>query len=136
MVDIFSKEKRSEIMKKVSPSGNKSTELRMIELFKANHVVGWRRNYNLIGKPDFVFSKKRVAVFIDGCFWHGHNCRNLRPSSNAEYWKNKQEYNKKHDKQITHELIKKNWKVYRFWECQIKKNQIHLNVKEFIDLMK
>ena len=86
MADIFDKQKRSEIMSKVRSKGNKSTELRLIKLFKENRIIGWQRNYPVQGKPDLVFIKQRIAVFIDGCFWHGHDCRNTQPSDNAEYW--------------------------------------------------
>ena len=76
MADIFDNEKRSEIMRKVKSKKNKSTELRLIEVFKKNGIIGWKRNYPVKGHPDFVFLKEKVAVFVDGCFWHGHDCRN------------------------------------------------------------
>ena len=101
MADIFSKDKRSEIMKSVKSSGNKSTEIKLIEYFRAKHINGWRRNYKVIGHPDNVFLKKRVAIFVDGCFWHGHDCRNTRPSANSEYWQKKRRKNMEHDKAIT-----------------------------------
>lgn len=124
MTDTFSKKQRSEIMKAVKSKGNKSTEIKLIEIFKLHHVIGWRRNYKLLGHPDFVFPKKRVVLFADGCFWHGHNCRNVNPSDNAEYWQNKIARNKERDKAITSELVEKGWKVVRIWECEIKKGEI------------
>jgi len=124
MTDTFSKTQRSEIMRAVKSKGNKSTEIKLIEIFKFHHITGWRRNYKLIGHPDFVFLKKRVALFADGCFWHGHSCRNVKPSDNAEYWKKKIKRNKKRDKAITNELTQKDWKVVRIWECEIKKGKI------------
>ena len=78
MADIFNNEKRSEIMRKVKSKKNKSTELRLIDIFKQNGITGWKRNYPVKGHPDFVFLKEKVAVFVDGCFWHGHDCRNTR----------------------------------------------------------
>lgn len=96
----------------------------MIEILTPYHVIGWRRNYKFLGRPDFVFPKKRVALFADGCFWHGHNCRNVNPSDNAEYWQNKIARNKARDKAITSELVKKGWKVVRIWECEIKKGEV------------
>lgn len=68
MADIFDNEKRSEIMRKVKSKKNKSTELRLIEVFKKNGITGWKRNYPVKGHPDFVFLKEKVAVFVDGCF--------------------------------------------------------------------
>jgi DNA mismatch endonuclease (patch repair protein) len=121
MSDVFSVEKRSAVMKAVKSRNTKTTELKMIEIFKELHIVGWRRTYPLIGKPDFVFPKKRIVVFVDGCFWHGHDCRNVTPSANAEFWNAKRVYNKQHDEIVTETLLKKNWIVIRIWECELKK---------------
>lgn len=101
MADVFNSEKRSDIMRRVKSKMNKSTELRLIEIFKKNRITGWRRNYPVKGHPDFVFLEKKVAVFVDGCFWHGHDCRNTRPSDHQEYWQQKRERNIKHDQAIT-----------------------------------
>ena len=60
--------------------------LRLMDIFKQNGITGWKRNYPVKGHPDFVFLKEKVAVFVDGCFWHGHDCRNTRPAENKEYW--------------------------------------------------
>ena len=121
MSDTVSKKKRSEIMKANKPKGNKSTELKLIQLFRQLDVKGWRRNYKIAGAiPDFVFLKKRIAIFADGCFWHGHNCRNLTPKQNSEYWQKKIENNRIRDKQINERLERKGWKVIRIWECEIK----------------
>ena len=124
MTDTFSTKQRSEIMKAVKSKGNKSTEIKLIEIFKLHHITGWRRNSNLVGHPDFIFPKNRIAVFADGCFWHGHNCRNVTPSENAEYWQSKIKRNKARDKAITKELTQKGWKVVRIWECEIKKGKV------------
>ena len=121
MSDIFTKEKRSEVMKAVKSRNTKTTELKMLKIFKELHITGWRRTYPLIGKPDFVFPKKRIVVFVDGCFWHGHDCRNVTPSANAEFWNAKREYNKRHDEIVTQALREKNWTVIRVWECELKK---------------
>jgi len=124
MSDTFSKKKRSQIMKSVKSKGNKSTELKLIETFDKLDLKGWRRNYPVKGKPDFVFLKPKVAVFADGCFWHGHNCRNVSPATNKEYWKKKIDRNKKRDKEVTRRLRNRGWKVFRIWECEIKKENI------------
>ena len=121
MADVFSKEVRSEVMKKIRSKGNKTTELKMIEIFKENGISGWRRYYPVIGHPDFVFLKQRVAVFVDGCFWHGHDCRNTRPADNAEYWELKRRKNIEHDKAITSLFQNRGWTVIRIWECELKK---------------
>lgn len=120
MGDIYSKEKRSEIMSRIPSKKNKSTELKLISLFKSYGINGWRRNYDVTGHPDFVFLKEKIAIFVDGCFWHGHNCRNTTPKSNADFWQKKKEKNIEHDKKITELFEKRGWKVVRIWECELK----------------
>mgnify|MGYP001627383636 CR=1 FL=1 len=127
MTDTFSKLERSAIMKKVKSKGNKSTEQRLIQIFQDKNITGWRRNYPVKGKPDFVFLKKKIAVFADGCFWHGHHCRNITPKQNQEYWDKKRERNIQRDINITKYFEKRGWTVLRFWECDIKKGIIDLS---------
>lgn len=121
MADVFSKEKRSEVMRKIRSKNNSTTELKLVAFFKANRYTGWRRAYKLPGKPDFVFPKYRLAIFADGCFWHGHHCRNLKPGDNAEYWRKKIARNKARDRNVNLELIRRRWDVVRIWECEIRK---------------
>ena len=121
MADVFNKEKRSEVMRTVKSKENKSTELRLIEVFQQGGIKGWRRNYPVRGHPDFVFLSKRVAVFVDGCFWHGHDCRNTRPANNRVYWSKKRESNKQHDQIVTIRFEMRGWTVLRIWECELKK---------------
>ncbi|MGI6636032.1 MAG: very short patch repair endonuclease [Christensenellales bacterium] len=128
MADIFSPETRSNVMRKIRSSKNKSTELRMVEIFKLNGITGWRRNYAVKGHPDFVFLKEKVAIFVDGCFWHGHDCRNTRPVDNQEYWQQKRAKNMKHDKEVTALFEKRGWQVLRIWECELKKDNLTLHL--------
>ena len=118
---MFKKEKRSEIMSAVHSKQNKTTELRLIEIFKEHKITGWRRNYKVKGHPDFVFLDKKIAIFVDGCFWHGHDCRNTHPSDNQDYWQKKRERNIRHDKEITALFELRGWTVIRIWECELKK---------------
>lgn len=120
MADVFDREKRSNIMLKVRSKGNKSTELKLIEIFRKEHITGWKRDYPVKGHPDFVFLNKKIAVFVDGCFWHGHDCRNTRPSDNQEYWQRKRERNIRHDQEITVLFESRGWRVLRIWECELK----------------
>ena len=136
MSDIFTLEKRSAVMKAVKSRNTKTTELKMIEIFKELHIIGWRRTYPLIGKPDFVFPKKRIVIFVDGCFWHGHDCRNVTPSDNAEFWEAKRLYNKKHDEEVTQTLVQKNWTVIRIWECELKKKNRELLLEKISMLLR
>ena len=123
MTDVFSAEKRSQVMSAVRSKGNRSTELALISILKLHNISGWRRNFNLTGKPDFVFPKQGLTVFVDGCYWHGHNCRVRKPGHNNEYWEEKILHNKQRDEFVTKELKKNGWKVIRIWECEIRKRK-------------
>lgn len=132
MADVFDKAKRSEIMKKVRSKNNKSTELKLMQIFKDNNIHGWRRNYKVKGHPDFVFLNKKIAIFVDGCFWHGHDCRNTKPKNNQDYWDKKREKNIKHDREITEYFEKRGWTVIRIWECELKKGSNENKIKLLI----
>ena len=108
-------------MRAVKSKNTKSTELNLIQYFRENHITGWRHSYQVKGHPDFVFLEKRIAIFVDGCFWHGHDCRNTRPADNAEYWAKKRERNIERDKEITARFEKRGWTVIRIWECELTK---------------
>ena len=135
MADVFDKQQRSQIMRKVKSSGNKSTEIRLISVFKENNISGWRRNYAVKGHPDFVFLKMKIAVFVDGCFWHGHNCRNTTPSDNKEYWDRKRQRNIQHDKEVTAIFEARGWTVIRIWECELKKKNAEILMKKLEPLL-
>ncbi|MPM12308.1 hypothetical protein SDC9_58660 [bioreactor metagenome] len=75
---------QSDIMRHVKSSDNRSTEESMIAFLKGHGIKGWQRNYKIYGKLDFIFRKQKTAVFLDGCFWLKHDCRNTRPAQNAE----------------------------------------------------
>ena len=100
--------------------------MKLIDVFKENGIAGWKRNYSVKGHPDFVFLDKKIAIFVDGCFWHGHDCRNTRPSDNADYWTKKRGRNIKHDKEITELFEQRGWTVIRIWECELKKKNREL----------
>ena len=135
MADIFNNEKRSEIMRKVKSKKNKSTELRLIDIFKQNGITGWKRNYPVKGHPDFVFLKEKVAVFVDGCFWHGHDCRNTRAAENKEQWQKTCERNMKNDKDVTVMYEARRWKVLRIWECELKKRNETILVEKIQSIL-
>ena len=133
MTDVFDTSKRSQIMQQVRSKNNKTTELKLIQIFKDSHITGWKRNYPVKGHPDFVFLNKKIAVFVDGCFWHGHNCRNTQPSNNAEYWRKKQERNIRHDLEITALFEQRGWIVIRIWECELKKKRVNHKLCVILD---
>lgn len=83
--DVFTKAKRSEVMSRIRGKGNKATEVALAKLFRAHGITGWRRHYPITGKPDFAFPKQKVAVFVDGCFWHGCPRHRVLPKSNTDF---------------------------------------------------
>ena len=123
MADIWSKRKRSEVMALVRSHGNKATELRLISIMRAASITGWRRGQKLPGKPDFAFPKQRLAVFVDGCFWHGCPWHGTKPATNRAYWSKKFTTNKARDKSVNRELRKRGWHVLRIWEHSLKQPQ-------------
>jgi len=123
-MDTFTKQFRSEIMRAVKSRGNRSTELRLITLFRQHGIIGWRRNAKIFGRPDFYFPKLKLVVFADGCFWHGCKCKTKKPRTNAAYWKSKTARNMKRDNIVTKELRKRGYDVVRIWECAIKKGKL------------
>lgn len=124
MADIVSPDRRSEIMSHIK-SKNTSIELLVRKYLFANGLR-FRVNYKgLPGKPDVVFTKKKVAIFIHGCFWHGHNigCRySHAPKSRKEYWEAKINKTKERDLEHNIWLRDNGWKVIIVWECEIKED--------------
>ena len=121
MADTVSKEKRSQIMSKVK---SKNTELEISfrkRLWnKKNH---YRLHYKITGKPDLVFVSRRVAIFIDSCFWHKCPLHHRQPNSNKDYWIPKLKRNEERAKEVNKTLLRKGWKVVRIWEHEIKENK-------------
>lgn len=121
MADIWSKEKRSEVMSLIRSSGNKATELRLISVFREFGITGWRRKQKLPGSPDFIFKSKGVVFFVDGCFWHGCPKHFTYPTTNRNFWRKKLDRNIVRDKQVNRELRKHGWRVLRIWQHELTK---------------
>jgi DNA mismatch endonuclease (patch repair protein) len=119
MHDVFTKAKRSEVMSRIRGSGNKETELRLIAVFRAQGITGWRRHWPVFGKPDFVFPKLKLAVFVDGCFWHGCPRHAVKPKQNAAFWRKKIAANQARDRVVTRTLRRRGWRVLRIWEHEL-----------------
>lgn len=121
MADIVDKATRSRMMSAIRGSNTRPEIL----LRSALHSIGLRyrlHDHNLPGKPDLVFPKYRVVVFVHGCFWHAHSCKAFRvPSTNKEFWVRKFESNRKRDSRNKKTLRRKGWKVLSVWECRIRK---------------
>ena len=121
-MDVHDKETRSYNMSRIKGKNTKPEEVVRKYLFSKG--FRYRKNdRRLPGTPDIVLPKYRTVVFVNGCFWHGHeNCRFfIIPKTNTEFWINKIERNRQRDKKQTAELEKQGWKVLVIWECQLKK---------------
>ena len=121
MPDVFTKPKRSEVMSRIRGRGNKETEIALARLFRAEDITGWRRHTALVGRPDFAFRSQCVAVFVDGCFWHGCPKHSNMPANNRAFWKKKLTGNQTRDRLVTRTLRKTGWRVVRVWEHELKK---------------
>ena len=114
---------RSRTMAAVKSTGNRSTERVLRARLVRAGVCGWRMHAkDVAGCPDFVFDAARVAVFVDGCFWHGCPSCHRPPSSNQEYWTKKVARNQTRDRRNSRALRRDGWKVVRVWEHSLKKD--------------
>jgi DNA mismatch endonuclease (patch repair protein) len=120
MTDVFSQTFRSEIMRRVR---SKDTRPEMI-VRRTLHAAGYRyrlHDVSLPGCPDVVFSSRKLAIFIHGCFWHGHACpAGVLPKSNRKYWEGKQARNAARDERAAFALRRSGWRVLVIWECEMK----------------
>lgn len=121
MPDVFTKANRSQVMSRIRGHGNKDTEVALVKLLRIHRVSGWRRRQPVFGKPDFVFRTARVAVFVDGCFWHGCPRHCNTPASNRLFWKKKLATNRTRDRRVNQMLRKSGWRVVRIWEHDLAK---------------
>ncbi len=154
MTDVFSKSKRSEVMSSIRGRGNKDTELVLARVLRANRISGWRRQVVIrinvqrptsniersklsVGRwkffppftvrPDFVFRQVRLALFVDGCFWHGCPKHATKPQNNRAFWRRKLAGNIARDALVTRTLQGAGWLVLRVWEHELaKKNEPRL----------
>src|ERR1700677_2790666 len=111
---------RSKIMAAVRSRGNTTTELPLSKLLWEAGMRGYRKHWPVAGKPDFAWPGRKIAVFVDGCFWHGCTCKYL-PRTNTEFWRNKIEANKRRDRRVVRSLRKDGWTVIRVQECAARK---------------
>lgn len=121
MADFLTKKQRSALMSSIKGKGNKDTELALMRLLRRHRITGWRRNQTVFGKPDFVFPKARLALFVDGCFWHGCPKHGNNPANNRAFWKKKMAANKARDRRVNRILRRDGWRVVRIWEHDLAK---------------
>lgn len=141
MPDVFTKAKRSDVMSRIRSRGNKDTELALAKLLRAHGITGWRRQVVILGRaallrgpnistaqqrrptirvrPDFVFRQVRLALFVDGCFWHGCPKHGTKPKGNASFWRKKFAANKARDARVNRALRAAGWQVIRIWEHEL-----------------
>jgi DNA mismatch endonuclease (patch repair protein) len=118
-MDIFSREKRSEIMSRIHSRDTKPERYAKAALW-ANGFRFARSFYGLPGKPDIILPKHRTLVFVQGCFWHGHHCPKASlPTSNREFWSSKITQNKKRDLRIIRSLRRQGWHCFQVWQCRL-----------------
>lgn len=118
-MDKLSKQKRSWNMSRIRRSNTKPELL--VRKYLYSQGYRYRINTNIYGKPDVVFHSKKIAIFVNGCFWHKHErCRlSYIPKTNTAFWKRKLLGNLERDKKVSSELVKNGWKVVQIWECDI-----------------
>ena len=132
-MDRMTKAQRSHSMQRVR---SQDTEPEMI-LRSSLHRSGYRyrlHDKTLPGTPDIVFSKRRRAIFVHGCFWHSHHCpRGARPSSNASFWDKKLDANRRRDARNIRQLTDLGWQTLILWECEVRANKVLEKAQAFLD---
>ncbi len=120
-MDKISKKKRSWNMSRIKGKDT-SPELRLRkELFKKGYR--YRLHFSIPGRPDIVFPKKKIAIFVHGCFWHQHGCKNtVIPKTNTRFWQEKLLSNVERDRKNIKKLKSDNWKTLVVWECELEKH--------------
>ncbi|MGC9973392.1 MAG: DNA mismatch endonuclease Vsr [Bryobacteraceae bacterium] len=121
MVDHVSKEVRSKIMASVRSKGNRTTEVVLGRLLWTAGMRGYRKHWPEDGRPDFAWPGLKVAVFVDGCFWHGCTRCKYLPRSRVKFWRNKIETNKRRDRRVSNRLRRRGWTVIRVRECGVRR---------------
>jgi DNA mismatch endonuclease, patch repair protein len=120
MADRLSKARRSWLMSRIPSKGNHKTEARFIGILRRAKIKGWRRQYHVEGKPDVAFPERKVAIFVDGCFWHGCSRCSKRSKTNTNFWDEKFRRNRLRDRRVTRRLRATGWQVLRLWEHELK----------------
>ena len=127
MPDVFSKQKRSQVMAAIKSKGNKETELKLVAILRAHGITGWRRHQPVPGCPDFIFRREQLAIFVDGCFWHGCRWHCRMPQENQTYWKRKIARNAERDRINNRILRKSGWRVLRLWAHSLRRSEVVAN---------
>jgi len=117
MTDNVDPSQRSKIMRSIRPRGNKSTEGRLVLLLKEAGIKGWQSQQKVANTtPDFIFPDQRLAIFVDGCFWHGCPAHFKLPANRSSYWAGKIMRNRERDLENSSQLGLSGWRTVRLWE--------------------
>ena len=134
MTDILTSEQRKFNMSRIKGK-NTGPELKLRKLLYANGIRGYRIHYDLPGKPDIVFVKKKIAVFIDGCFWHKCPVCFQEPETRKEFWTKKIHSNIERDKKVNEQLREDDWTIIRIWEHDVRKTPDKI-IEKIIEILK
>jgi len=122
-MDWLTPEQRSRNMSAIRSRGNRTTERALRYRLVRAGVRGWRlHSAELPGKPDFVFRRRRLVIFVDGCYWHGCPKCYRPPETHTGYWSEKFKRNKSRDRRVTAALRRGGWRVLRVWEHEVEKS--------------
>lgn len=133
MPDMFSKEKRSEIMSHIKGQ-NTAVELKVFSYLRKNKIYFQKHYSKAPGKPDIALPRKKIAIFIDGDFWHGRNFAKIEARLPNTYWKEKIKRNMERDEANGRLLKKEGWKTLRVWQTDIEKHREEslLKIRNFL----
>lgn len=127
MMDVFTPKKRSIVMSRIRGQDNRSTERRFAAMLSARGIAGWtRRAPDVMGRPDIYFPRFRIALFLDGCFWHACPRCFTMPATNRAFWSRKIDMNIRRDRLVTQRLRRSGVQVFRLWEHEIEESTNHL----------
>lgn len=130
-MDVLTKKQRSYNMSQIKAK-NTNPEIYIKNILRRNNVKGFSLHGSLLGKPDIIFRKKKIALFMDGCFWHKCPECFIEPRTRRKFWLKKITQNVIRDKKINKELKKRGWKVIRIWEHEIKAEGYPIKIARII----
>jgi len=133
MTDVLTPKQRTYNMSRIRGK-NTAPEIKLRKMLFAAGVRGYRIHYALLGKPDIVFVKKKIAIFIDGCFWHKCPVCFQEPETRKDFWMKKIQSNIDRDKKVNEQLKIDGWTVIRIWEHEIKREPYPV-VQKIMDVL-
>lgn len=134
MADIFSKEKRSDVMSRIRPKGTKP-EMLVFSFLRKEKIYFQKHYKGVVGSPDIAIPSKKIAIFIDGDFWHGWHFSDWKDKIPKKYWQAKIQANIDRDRRVFAKLRRDGWKVLRIWEHELKsskRDRTFVRIAEFL----